>query len=68
LTIASDLERARLEHRLQRLDRVLSALQNRVLRFGAQQAVPVALRDAIADFQAQRRAIQQRLSALPPRH
>jgi hypothetical protein len=64
-TIGSDLERRRLEHREQRIERVLAALHDRAVYRGAVSGEPPRpLRHAIADFATELRTIRDRLAEL----
>ncbi len=65
IPIAVALERDRLEHRLRRMERVLSALRDRaVFRDAEIGTQPPALRHAIAGFEDELAAVRQRLDQL----
>jgi hypothetical protein len=64
-TIALQLERDRLEHRLGRLEMVMSALRERaVYRHTVSGRTPAPLREAIAAFEIERDEIQRRLLSI----
>jgi hypothetical protein len=65
-TLAATLERDRLERRRHRLELVVDELQARARARRARSGhVPAALGQAIADFQAQLRSVQERLAPRP---
>ena len=61
MTLASHLERDRLEARAARLDRVIAALRARARAYDAM-AVPRPLRHSLSDFQQQLDAVRERLA------
>lgn len=65
---ARDLERTRLEHRAGRIERVISALEDRaVYRLAVSGEAPAPLRRAIADFRIELGGIRRRLVDLDGR-
>jgi hypothetical protein len=65
-TLQARLERDRLEHRMERIERALSALQDRALyRNATLGATPQPMLHAIADFQLELARLRRRLSNLP---
>lgn len=73
-TIAAELERDRLEHRVRRMELVIAALRDRVLhRRAVTGAIPLPLRQAIAGFELELNALRHRLAQIGytetvPRH
>jgi hypothetical protein len=66
-TIALELERDRLQHRLERLRVVVAALHDRaVYRQAVSGATPVPLRQVIEGFETETAAVCRRLNELPP--
>ena len=64
-TIALDLERDRLLHRLERLETVLAALRDRAIyRHAVTGCTPVPLRQAIQGFELEIAAFRGRLDEL----
>jgi hypothetical protein len=65
-TLANDLERARLAHREERIERVLVALRERHRERSLRGAVPAPLSQSIAGFAAQLAQVraEQRASSL----
>jgi hypothetical protein len=67
-TIAAGLERDRLEHRARRIERVLTALEERaVYRHAVTGITPTPLEHAIADFRRELGRVRRRLSELRAR-
>jgi hypothetical protein len=66
-SIASDLERSRLEHRARRLDATLRALRDRVSDHQERGHVPQPLTEAIADFRSELARVRARLDGLVAR-
>ncbi len=67
-TIALDLERDRLQHRLERLEAVLAALRDRaVYRHAVTGSTPLPLRQAIHGFELEIAGFRRRLDELPLR-
>jgi hypothetical protein len=60
-SLGAALERQRLEHRARRLQRVLTALEDRYLY---RDATPPALREAIHGFRTELDAVERRLELL----
>lgn len=64
-TIALQLERDRLEHRVRRIELVTSALRDRaVYRHAVMGTTPLPLRAAIEDFEIELAAMRRRLNEL----
>jgi hypothetical protein len=65
-TKGARLERERLQHRAQRVDRVIAALRDRaVYRHDATGATPAPLKAAMADFNHELTRVRRRLTQLP---
>lgn len=64
LTLASELEARRLEHRARRLDLVVEALQDRVHAYRRNGHVPAPLQDAVTELSRRLRDDRARLAAL----
>lgn len=64
LTLASELEARRLEHRSRRLNLVVSALHDRVHAYRRNGHVPAPLQDAVAELSRRLRDDRARLAEL----
>lgn len=64
MTLGARLELDRLERRAVRLDRVVAELRSQARTYGDRPAVPLPLRQSMADFQRELDRIRERLTAL----